>query len=334
MKDVRAAHGASDLAGLDLNLIRVFNAVMDERGVTKAAQRLRLTQSAVSHALGKLRQALGDELFLREPSGMHPTPRAQEIAPALQSAQRMIEEAISRPRFEPASADTEFSIATSDYIVGTFFPRFMRKLLREAPRVRLSLRPFNDLNIVEELDRGRLHLAMGWFGKSPGRFVREAIFTEPHVWLMRKGHPAASRSLALEDLAAFPHVDIRLSVRGASTFEGTLDQDGLERASVTSNLVQLDGLLAERGLSRQVGATVSHIMAVPALVAATDMIAFVPSALATASRSLGLVASAPPYAAPPLQISMLSHRVMGAHPSVAWLRKSLCEMARSDSEAL
>lgn len=315
---------------LDFNLIRVFNAVMEERGVTKAAQRLNLTQSAISHALGKLRHALDDELFLREPNGMHPTPRAQEIAPALQNAQRMIEEAVCRPNFDPATADQEFSIATSDYIVGTFFPHFMSVLRREAPRLRLSFTSFSDLNIVEELDRGRLHLAMGWFGRSPGRFVREAVFSEPHVWAMRTDHPAARRTLTLETLAEFSHVDIRLSVLGASTAEGTIDQDGLERASVTSNLLQLDAMLAARGLSRRVGATVQHVMAVPALVAATDLISFVPRTLVKSNQSLGLVGLESPYPAPPLQISMLSHRVMGAHPSLVWLRAMLGKVLKPE----
>ncbi|QRY70663.1 LysR family transcriptional regulator (plasmid) [Ensifer sp. PDNC004] len=101
-----------DIHGLDLNLIRIFNAVLDERGVTKAADRLHLTQSAISHALARLREVLGDELFIRGPDGMHPTPRAVELSKSFKPALRQIETAICEPAFHPASSDIEFSVAS------------------------------------------------------------------------------------------------------------------------------------------------------------------------------------------------------------------------------
>ncbi|NKB84513.1 LysR family transcriptional regulator [Ochrobactrum grignonense] len=121
----------STIHNIDLNLIRVFNALMEERNVTKAGERLNLTQSAVSHALGKLRYILSDELFVRGPQGMHPTPRAEELSQPLRSALADISAALSPVQFDPATADMSFVVATSDFYIGTLFPAVMERLERK-----------------------------------------------------------------------------------------------------------------------------------------------------------------------------------------------------------
>lgn len=311
----------------DLNLIRVFDAVMEEQGVSRAAARLGLTQSAVSHALNKLRREVGDQLFIRGTDRMHPTPRAIELSVPFKAALHQIETALQGPRFDPETADTRFVIATSDYVIGTLMPPLLNHLQSRAPGVRLWLRPFNDLNLVEGLDRGTLHLVIGVFGRAPSRFVVEPLVSGPNVWIMREGHPATRGGFDLEALARYPHLDILIAGQGAMTAGGTVDQEGLERAYVSSNPLQLDALLLEAGLTRKVGATVSHVLAVPPLIASTDMIAFVPRHLAEQHR--GLVFRQPPYPSTPLQISMLSHRTMGSHPSAAWLRREVAEALRA-----
>ena len=135
----------SNIHNLDLNLIRVFTAVYDERGVTKASERLNITQSAVSHALAKLREALNDELFVRGPAGMNPTPRAEELARSFQAGLHHIDSALSETRFDPSTADMEFVISTSDYMASVVFPDLVRRMEKEAPNVRLWLRPINDV---------------------------------------------------------------------------------------------------------------------------------------------------------------------------------------------
>lgn len=311
----------SDIHTLDLNLIRVFDAVMQERGVSRAAARLGLTQSAVSHALNKLRHHQGDALFVRGPHEMHPTPRATELAGPFRSALDGIEAAVRGPGFDPATSDARFVIATSDYVIGALMPSFIRHLRQSAPGISLWLRPFNDLNLVEELDRGTLHLVIGVFGRAPSRFVMQPLASGPNAWLMRRGHPATLGQFDLAALARYPHLDIRIGGSGALTAAGSFDQEGLERAHISSNPLHMDSLLLNAGLRRTVGATISHILAVPALIAATDMIAFAPRHLAELHAELDF--REPPYPVPPLQISMLSHRTMGAHPSVSWLRSAL-----------
>ena len=255
---------------------------------------------------------------------MRPTPRAMELAHPLRAALVQIETALAAPRFDRATAEMTFVVATSDYYIGGLFPKVMARIQREAPHIRLWLRMFNDLNLVEELDRGTLHLVVGAFGRSPGRFRREPLVLVEMVWIMRRGHPAVSGPLTLEVLGRWPHVDILLSGRATREPAAMQDQEGLERSFVTSDPAYLDALLREAGLTRQVGATVPLILAAPPLVAATDMIAMVPRSVAETYREThDLALFAPPYARPPTRIDMLSHNTYGAHPAVAWLRGML-----------
>lgn len=318
-----------DVHNLDLNLVRIFNAVLDERGVTRAAERLHLTQSAVSHALARLREIIGDELFIRGPDGMHPTPRAAELAQSFKPALVQIEAALSEPVFNPATSEIEFSISTSDYITATIVPDLMSRMRKAAPNARCRVRALSEMNITEELDRGTIHVAIGVFGKTPSRFVSEPLFSDQSVWLMRRDHPAARGAFGLRELSLYPQIDILISDQIQAGAGATIDQGGLERAYITSNPRHIEALLGAEGLVRKVGATVSHILAVPSLVAATDMLAFTPLQFAKrAAKALDLTWREPPYQAPAFQISMLSHRTMGAHPSVQWLRNELIESAR------
>lgn len=314
---------------LDLNLIRVFAAVLDERGVTRAAERLHMTQSAVSHALSRLRETIGDELFIRGPDGMHPTPRAMELSQSFKPALIQIDEAISRPIFNPELSESEFSISTSDYVTAAVIPELMARLRKAAPNVRCRVRALSEMNITEELDRGTINTAIGVFGKTPSRFVSEPLFSDQSVWLMRRDHPAAAGTFGMRDLSSYPHIDILISDQIQAGAGATIDQGGLERAYITSNPHHIEALLGAEGMTRKVGATVSHILAVPSLVAATDMLAFIPLQFAVrAAKALDLVWREPPYHAPAFQISMLSHRTMGAHPSIRWLRQELIESAK------
>lgn len=320
---------------MDLNLIRVLDALSEEGNVTKAGARLGLSQSAVSHALNKMRLLFDDQLFLRGPDGMNPTPRAMELSRAFGSALRQIDAALGQPKFDPATADFEIVIATSDYVTSTIIPSVLRQVAQTAPGVRLWIRPMNDVNIVEELDRGALHLAAGAFGRVPARFVKSDLFTDPNVWMFRADHPAAAGELSLETLGRYPHIDILISRRDSTVAGAVIDQGGLERAYVTSNPQHIDGLLKNQGFERHVGVTLSHLLAVPPLLTATDMMAYVPSRFARfAERTFNLAWQEAPYVAPPMTISTLTHRTMGRHPSIIWVEKLLQASADQGSGLL
>lgn len=316
---------------MDLNLVKVLDALMEEKNVTKAGKRLGLSQSAVSHALNKMRLVFDDQLFLRAPDGMHPTPRALELSRVFSAALREIDAVVGKPVFDPATADLEIVLATSDYVTSTIVPQVLKLVGESAPGLRLWIRPMNDVNIVEELDRGTLHLAAGAFGRAPARFVKTDLFSDPNVWMFRCDHPAASQEMSLKTLSRYPHIDILVSRRDSAAAGAITDQSGLERAHVTSNPQFLDGLLKNDGLERRIGATLSHILAVPPLLATTDMIAYVPSRFARfAEKSFNMTWRPAPYVAPPMTIALLSHRTVGRHPSIVWLHELLKVSSRQD----
>lgn len=314
----------------DLNSLRVLDALFHERSVTKAGQRLNMTQSAVSHALNRMRVTFEDQLFIRGAAGMYPTPRAAELIQALGPALGLIDATLFNEDFDPATADAELVVAASDYIIATIVPPVLRVIEETAPGVRVWFRPMNDVNLVEELDRGTLHLSLGGFGKVPARLLKTELTRDPNVWVMRSGHPAAGVPMTLDTLARFPHLDIMISTRAPVTGDGVVDQDGLERAYISSNPQYLDSVLGAQGLARRVGATVSHVFSVPPLLSTTDMIAYVPARFARlVEHTSGLISHEPPYSVPPLTISILSHRTMGQHPLIAWvaglLKTSVCD---------
>src|SRR5262249_53533705 len=137
---------------LDLNLLRVFDAIMEERSVLRASQRLCRSHSTVSHALGRLRETLNDELFVRTPSGMRPTVRALAMAPRIREACKSLEAAIGLPKFEPAKSTRRFKIAVSDFETAVIMPGLLRLLRQEAPLVDLVVRPNNWIDVTEQID--------------------------------------------------------------------------------------------------------------------------------------------------------------------------------------
>src|SRR5260221_3187541 len=187
-------------ASLDLNLLRIFDALMEERSVTRVGARLSLTQSAISHALNRLRHMLGDELFMRTTDGMQPTARAAEIGPRLRQALRQMERALAPVAFEPASTDRCFTIGATDYFSALLLPELVAELRTQAPYAELRIRPLDDVDIVEQLDTGRLDLAIGAFRRIPDRFAHEILYRDDMVWLMRADHPAAGLPLTLEQI--------------------------------------------------------------------------------------------------------------------------------------
>src|ERR1044072_3965407 len=155
---------------LDLNLLRVFDAVMNERSVLRASQRVCLSQSAVSHALARLRVMLDDELFIRTTNGMQPTARALTMARFIREAWRSLEAAIGKPKFDPATSTKRFTIAVSDFLATVMIPDLLQLLRREAPLVNLVIQPDNQLNLVEQIDLGQVDAAVGTFSHEQRRF--------------------------------------------------------------------------------------------------------------------------------------------------------------------
>src|SRR5258705_6851909 len=161
---------------LDLNLLRVFDAVMEERSVLRASQKVCLSQSAVSHSLARLREMLDDELFVRTTAGMQPTARAMAMAGIVRDALKSLEAAIELPVFEPATSTRKFTIAANDFTTMVLASRLLQVLKAEAPYVDLAIKPVTRIDLAEQIDLGRIDAAIGTFRAVPSRFKSDFLF--------------------------------------------------------------------------------------------------------------------------------------------------------------
>ena len=305
-------------SNLDLNLLRVFEALIEERSVTRAGERLGLTQSAVSHALNRLRQTLGDELFVRTSDGMRPTPWALEAGPKVSRALQLMQRALAPSVFEPATSDRRFALGMSPYLSAVLAPGLVRKFRDRAPRAELVLR-HQEKSVTEGLDSGRVDIAIGAFGRSSDRFDRCVLFQEQLVWVVRKAHPLAEQELTLERLAAEPHLIV--SATGALADMDTVFIDnGLERRVIWDDDGAYLGAMSRAGRMQVTGMTAPDSITALAIAAETDILALAPLRMAQHfGQAFSLVIKPPPYETRPIDICALWRRDQGSHPAVGWM---------------
>jgi DNA-binding transcriptional LysR family regulator len=211
---------APKLGAIDLNLLVVFDAIMRDRSVTRAGQRLNLSQPAMSHALTRLRHMLKDDLFVRSPNGMVPTPQAEQLATPIRIALEGLQQSLEPMQFEPAKAVATFRIAVDNYAAIVLVAPLAVHIARIAPGVTLDFRPSGTLNVPELLDRNELQLAMGPPGVNGERFSVRRLLQDQFVVVHRKGHPAArERGLPAEKLASLPQLEISSAQFGADFVE-------------------------------------------------------------------------------------------------------------------
>jgi DNA-binding transcriptional LysR family regulator len=308
------------IRSLDLNLLKVLEALLEEGGVTAAARRLNLTQSAVSHALNRLRQRIGDPLFVRSPSGMRPTPRALEIGSQVRDALAQLQAALEPARFDPTAA-RQFSLSASGYVCAVLLPDLLAQLQEEAPRTKLRVSHLG-AGTVTSLEQGRIDLAVGGFGRVPERFAKQRLFEDALVWVMRAGHPLAGEPLTLEALAGVTHLVIGAGEDPVPGSETLIDH-GLERRVMLSGGEALHSALAARGLRRRVAAVLPGGDTALTLIAASDMMALLPRRLVPTG---GFKVFEPPHPAPALEMSMIWRKDQDS-PAAAWFRLRLARSA-------
>lgn len=292
----------------DLNLLIVFDAVMQDRSVTRAGSRIGLSQPAMSHALNRLRHMLKDELFIRTPDGMVPTPRAEMLAQPLRNALSEMQLALEPAAFTPAASDRRFALAVNNYAAVVLAPPLVAAVTAAAPAVRLDLRPSGTLDIAEQLDRGDLDLALGSIDNPGERFATAPLLEDPFVMVMRGGHPAIRRKLSAAAFAALPHLEISSS--GEDT--GFIDR-----------------WLAERGFERRIALRAPYLSAAAVLVQ-SDLVATLSRRIAQEFvRNHPLQIRRPPYDPPPVRTVMLWHRRLDRHPAHRWLREVVLSVTKS-----
>jgi DNA-binding transcriptional LysR family regulator len=295
------------LANVDLNLLVVFDALAAEGHATRAAERIGLTQPAVSHALNRLRALFNDPLFVRTPRGMVPTPLAQDIAPSVRSILERVEGLLRGGRaFAPAGSTRQFVLGLSDYAAVVLLPRLTARLDREAPGVSLVVRNTSRSVGLPMLEDGTVELIAGNFPESPTHMREELLYEEDFICAGRGDHPDLEEPLDLERYLALRHLQV--SLKG--------DPFGY-----------VDAELRERGLARTVAMTVGHFLMAPLLVSASNLVATEPRRLfGPLAGRLKLAVVAPPLDIPPFRVVQTWHSRYDQDPGHAWLRGVLQEI--------
>jgi DNA-binding transcriptional LysR family regulator len=319
---------------MDLNLLKVFDAVYEDRNLVLAGRRLHMTQSAVSHALGRLRELVGDDLFLRTGKGLVPTARASDMAPVLREALRRIELTLGVERFCAKESTRRFVIAANDHVTEVIVAPLSRRLRTAAPGVDLVVRPSTRLDLAEQIDLGRIDLAIGIFSLVPARLNALTLMAQGERILMRKALPASRRKLTLADLAKYPLVTISVGGQEEGAVDGFILERGLARQSEMFERHALEDALREAGKVPRLRVTVPHSLAIPALLRDSDMLSIVPASLAKAlTRGGELLLREPPYAAGAATTHAVWHRRNDHDPAHVWLREMIVGAAQQAQEA-
>src|SRR5256884_2802104 len=213
----------------DLNLLVVFEAVMQDGSVTRAGKRLGMSQPALSHALNRLRYLVKDQLFIRTPKGMVPTPRAEQLALPLRHALAEMQRALEPETFVAAQANRRFSIAVNNYAAIIMAAPLVAAVAAAAPLVQLDLRPSGTLDVFDRLDSGDLDVVIGTFDTVGERFASAALLEDRFVAVMRRGHPAGRRKLSSTTFGALPHVAISSSGDDTGFIDRSLAARGAKR---------------------------------------------------------------------------------------------------------
>lgn len=316
-----------NLGRIDLNLLRVFDAVFEERNLLRAGKRLHLSQSAISHALGRLREALQDDLFVRTARGMEPTARATAMAGPLRSALLQIQATLGAEPFEPRRAQCRFVVAANDYVTQLLLGHLARRLAELSPQVDLTIRPSTRLDLASQIDIGRIDIAIGVFAELPVRFQALELWREGESLVLRQGHPLAHGDIDRQALASYPLLTVSLGGQEEGAVDGFIMERGLARQSEMFGRQALEDAYAGATAPR-VRIAVAHALAIPALLRDTDMVALVPSQLAAEFARAGAFLARPvPYEAPTSVVRAVWHRRNQQDPAHAWLRQQLAEVA-------
>ena len=312
---------------LDLNLLRVFDVLLEERSVTRAGARLGLTQSAVSHALNRLRYGLQDDLFVRGPAGMQPTPRAVEMGPQVHAALNQLQAAMAPSDFDAATSERRFAVIAGAYASAVIAPALAAQLATAAPLAELAIVEYAN-DVLERLDSRRADFLLGSVVAAPDRFARETILGEELVWVVRSGHPRFAGGPAdLETLVSVPHIVITRAMPGLVEGGGGDRRAFVSRAS-WEDAGAFEVAMAAQGLTRRVGVTVPDNYTALAVAARTDMATLIPRRLALLSAQGGRVKLVePPYDSPAVDISIIYLRERLADPAIAWLRDQIRAVA-------
>jgi DNA-binding transcriptional LysR family regulator len=306
---------------LDLNLLRVFDAVMSEQNLTRAAQRLAMTQPAVSNSLRRLRESLNDDLLIRTPHGVKPTARAEELWPAVQSALMGLESAIAPQRFDIAHAKATIWLAMADSTASLLLPSLMRAIQLEAPGINVRIMPLTTRDPRPLLTQNDISIAIGSFpgivaqlagGQgAPSSMRHQRLYSGEYVCIMRKGHPLANSDLTLDEYCGAEHALVSFAGRA----QGPADE-----------------VLAGMGRERRIVLTVNQFYTVGRVVAESNLVSIVPRHVISAiGMDDLLIIKKVPFMLPVVHVDMLWRERDTRNPVHQWLRNTLQVAPNADT---
>jgi DNA-binding transcriptional LysR family regulator len=306
---------------LDLNLLRVFDEVMTERNLTRAAQKLAITQPAVSNALQRFREAMGDELIKRSGREMAPTPRALALWPAVREALRQLQETITPSSFVPAEANTTFVLAMADATAAKLIPGLVEVMDHDAPGVSIRVVPLTTRDPRRLLDAEAVDLAIGYFpavfadltaraqAGAAIAFAHQRLYSGEYVCVMRRDHPLASEPLTLDRYCAARHLLVSFSGRPFGF---------------------VDEALALLGRERRIVLTVNQFFTAGKVVAHSHLLTVLPRHFVNVTGFADqLVLRDLPYPVPTVQIDALWHHRVHRVSAHEWLRAQVATIASS-----
>lgn len=301
-------HLNMNIETLDINLFKALVAIYEERQVTAAADRLGITQPGLSHALARLRELTGDELFVRRPDGMVPTAAAEDLYARVRPGLTLIQEGLGRAgSVDPAKLERTFVLGMNDYGASILLPPLIRRIRLSAPKVRLKTRHFAHGTQYADLRAGNIDLSVTVTSEPPGWTDHEPLFEETAMLVASADNPRIARrangSVDLATYIACPHI--------------IMAPDGTDRNWV-------DDLLEDLGQSRTIQHTVPHFLAIPPIIRGTELITTAPRRIAEALAGIeGLAAYELPFDAPKHRIVQVWPKRRQRDPQLTWLRAEL-----------
>ena len=298
-----------NLGRIDLNLLVHLDTLLAERSVTRAAARVGLGQSAMSHNLARLRELFGDELLTRGPDGLRLTPRALALVEPVRTALAQIEALVARDEvFDPRTAERTFRVGLPDSMETLIVPSLLAYLCEAAPGIRLRLYNIDSTKLLDDLDADRLDIAVGYgnFVEGQAHHKRRLLFSETYLCMFNAARTGVTVPISLDDYVRLPHVltSLRQGERGV-----------------------VDDALAKLGLRRTVVLTTPRFLAVPPLVARAPVVVTMHARLARLfAAELGLSVSAPPVELDDIAVSLLWHASYDRDPAHAWLRQNIVSL--------
>lgn len=292
---------------LDLNLLRVFDAIANEGSVTVAGERIGLSQPAMSNALARLRQLFEDPLFVRTPRGMRPTPFAQQLAQPVREALRLIQGALQQHAgFDPGSSGNTFRLHMSDIGEMVFLPGLLERIKRDAPGIKIDVVRIPVKDVHTALEAGELDLAVGFLPGLTTGMRQQALFREHYVCMLRADHPVIGARISAKQFREAAHVLVSYIGTGHQVIEETF---------------------LAAGLSPRVAVRVPHFLVVPMILARTDLIVTVPSRVAAVFARGGNFKVLPlPLRMPGFEVRLHWHQRFHQDPANLWLRQLMGEL--------